>query len=175
MLSITYSSAYDPYHCVFRALQLRLLRGRSETELIRLQFIDFYYVFPTLFKDVRKTQETRRRYEYLKRLDLIPEPYASLPSPRSLFHRVREVQQAAFAALSSQGFVLAKPFKDGLVQWTDKELSGELGSAIAAATQRDDVILRLLTDFFFVLPLRGPDGLKARTGLVGFRHDLPEA
>ena len=171
MLGITYHPSRDPYHCAFRAICILEHDGAGEYDLPVFRMVDFYLLFPHALKAVTSLPADVRREFRRRSIHKLHEPYQSLPEPRALFRQLESVQTAAYQHIAAAGVLDPDAFRVGKVKRGAQELSDEFRGEVRAASIAATEVLEFLTDYLAAIPLYGPNGLKARTGLMEFRYD----
>ena len=144
----------------------------EQTELSdsQLRILDFYFVFPSLIAKINFPQELRGWRSRLKRPH---NPYHVSCNAHLIFQQVRPVQESAIRLLSAQG--MAKIVDSGVVSLSI--LPDRIPRVVAdlIGDRNKDESEAPLVEFLAVhlakLPLTGPRGLKARTGLMEARYD----
>lgn len=171
MTQLVYQPAFDPHNTAFRLLRLR--NGVAFTNPIPfegIRILDFFLLFPFLIGDVKLKQKDRKfralakNYNYLR-------PYARMPESSQLLERMRPFQLAAAKRLAGSEFLDADSWKEGVFATTDVALPPQLKEAVSNANAEQSDLLDMLSEFANGYPLSGPDGLKARSGLLEFRYD----
>jgi hypothetical protein len=170
MLNLTYHPSADPYHCAFRAMRLLEFHQQQVYKTELFGFLDFYLLFPFLLKTIRMSQNMRATLRRLQ-LDKIPEPYQKIPDSRRLFRQVERVQHASYRNLSAADLLDIDAYREGFVARGSQALSTEILDEIRKLKEVDATTLIFLLDHLSQIPLYGPDGLKARTGLMEYRYD----
>ena len=165
---LIYHPMLDPYHCCLRMLSVLCDSEVPTLEWDRIRLIDFFVTFPHLLGTIRFPNELRR---YRKQMTSIPEPFEMLPSAPRLFYQMGELQSVAAGLLTARGYVDA--VDDGhSLKTVDvvacKSMLAEMGKGSGFRTAD---WYGFLVDELTKLPLHGPNGLKARSGLLEYRHD----
>ena len=173
MFSLTYSSAYDPYHTVFRLLSLaRSVPFGTEHDFEALRIVDFYHCFPWLLAEFsaytkisgfQKAKNVVVRSHPRSRFDVLPDKYM-------VFQRMLPSQLAARAALleteSLERLEERLRFKETAVE------SDTLRAALDRYSAENKELLSFLGKYLLHVPLYGSGGLKDRSGLGEFRYDV---
>ena len=81
------------------------------------------------------------------------------------------MQKVAFQTLSLRGFIDSLEFKAGMLRFTTLPTPSEIFERVHEANFRDENLLKALRVFAYSYPFHGPEGLKARTGLLEYRYD----
>lgn len=169
MSHLSFQPAFDVFHTAFRFLRLRRLLSDSEWHYDQLRIADFYLQFFFRLEAVRLSPKNRG----MKRLarDKASGRYEVQPSDQSIFLRMQPIQLAAASTLAAAGFFDQDKLKAGRVVETERTEPTELAARIDHANEIEspqmEAILSLVEDY----ALMGPDGLKARTGLIEYRYD----
>jgi len=165
---LIYHPIYDEYHCVFRILRLLEVVASKNIEVDRLRVLDFYLLFPSLLPRVKMPQSARK---YRKMVHDTFGPYENIHDPYKVFIQLEPFQQGALCCLVSCGLLDASGLKQGFAKRTPKTLPAPLANSIRRANETDRDLIGLLAGPLFDLDFYGPDGLKARTGLMEYRYD----
>ncbi len=137
----------------------------------QVRIADFYLLFPFRLNEVhfkRKDQRFRKLAEaYQSRRG-----YAIQPPPLELFASMQPVFDAAAQTLTSQDFFIEAELLAGCLSPSARKLPASINERVVTDNERERDLLdciRTLLGYEFL----GPDGLKARTGLMVFRNDAP--
>jgi hypothetical protein len=167
---VAFQPAFDVFHTSFRFLRLRrLMETNDPWHYDQLRIADFYLLFFFRLRDVR-LKPTDRSIRRLA-IELSGHRYERQPSDQIVFNRMERIQRAAIGTLTINGFFESEPLKSGYVAETGKVEPDALAMRIEAINQHEikllEAVQRLITDY----NLLGPDGLKARTGLLEHKYD----
>jgi len=174
MTQISYQPAFDPYHAIFRALQLRehgWLTNKIAFDALRIA--DFFLLFPFFLaeKEVR-LKPKHRKIKSVGEKYVAAKPYSRLPDRKTLFRRIEPFQIAALGSLVTSDLAKSREWADKLGLGTNSNLPADLSEKIELENRDNEEliesILLLLTDY----PVEGTNGLKHRTGLLEYRYDL---
>lgn len=171
MTQLVYQPAFDPYNTAFRLLRLREgIRLDQPMPFEGIRILDFFLLFPFLIRDVRLKQNDRsfrklsENYENLR-------PYARMPESSQLLERMRPFQLAAGNRLAASRFINPEVWNEGAFSKSETALPPELAISISEINEKQIDLIKMLTEFANGYSLSGPDGLKARSGLLEFRYD----
>lgn len=162
---IIYHPAYDVYHCSYRILNILYSVDNNEVFKDTLKFIDFYYVYPHLLKNIQSLPRPLNFHK--KKIDRIEEPFEITPNPKSLYFELTQTQESAITSLGYKSLITQEDKKvklngsllpDLLV---DKFTTDEFNK-----TEIFDVLVKVLPKVNF----NGANGFKARSGLTEFRY-----
>ncbi|MFG5380849.1 ABC-three component system middle component 5 [Yoonia sp. R2-816] len=173
MFSLTYSSAYDPYHAVFRFVALfEHVEEGSAVDFESLRIADFYHSFPWLLRDFSAYAKIPG---FLKDKNAIVKKYPQtrfdrLPDKRLVFRRMLASQFAARTALVQSGSWTAS--EESIEAVTRPAFNSEMMEAIGRYNSENKTLLGFLGSKLISVPLFGPGGLKDRSGLGEFRYDI---
>jgi hypothetical protein len=171
MIQLSFQPAFDPFHAVYRALRLfPIIRQRGFLHRDQVRILDYYMLFPHRLSEIRLIRKHRRFKDLAARYEA-GKPYGEQPDDRTLFERMEPMQIAALQTLAKQGLMNSDELAVGLVKLTDSPIPSELGERISAANREDAGLIEFLCALATDLPLSGPHGLKARTGLLEYRYD----
>jgi len=169
MAALVYHPAYDPYGSVLRSLQYL---GALDSPVIgeQLRIFDFLLLFPEFISSFRLTTQLRSRLkkiEYRARFR-----YEERPPALRLFGEMEPSFEAALQTLKAKGLIrLADPDTEAF--YLDRDTVPEPLSALA---EKRSASMKSLLDYLVELnasfPFFGPNGLKARSGLLEFRYDV---
>ena len=170
MIQISYQPAYDPYHTSLRMLRL-VSYGKSRIFRIgEIRIADFFILFPHFLNEVRLAPGAQAK---ARKLGLLSPPaiYGEIPKPTVIFLHMEGIQQAALQTLCLQGFFDRDSFLEGRIRAGQRNLPDELRFFITEKNSQDAVLLTFLFDNLLSFDFDGPDGIKARTGLMEYRYD----
>jgi hypothetical protein len=160
---LVYHPAFDSYHCLFRSISI--LEACQEAEVERLRILDFCLSFPAIVKEFRLP----RGRSVVKRTALTASnPYRDPISARTVFANLAAIQTAAFSCLAATGLV---SLSSGTFTRTPNALPDSIRQRCLNIQATEDVFFGTLLFQLKELPLLGPDGLKARSGLMEYRYD----
>lgn len=163
---LIYHPALDAYHCVFRVLAL--LSECEEMEKDRLQILDFVLCFPSVASAFRLPPGSTAAKKAVATSD---SPYRAPINAKGMFTSLTKTQDAAIACLEAAALLRRDQAGDVDVKRADALLPTELKERVAALKELEAPFFRDMLPLLMSLPLRGPDGLKARSGLSEYRYD----
>lgn len=160
---LIYHPAFDAYHCLFRTLAILEVCRSSEPD--RLRILDFCLSFPNVVSEFRLPPGR----VHVKRAAMsTASPYRDPISSRAVFANLTSIQLAAFSCLTATGLVTRDA---GVIIRTEKAMPKAIKDGCVDIQLREKVFFDSLLSQLTELPLLGPDGLKARSGLLEFRYD----
>ena len=163
---LIYHPALDAYHCVFRVLAL--LSECGEMEKDRLHILDFVLCFPSVtagFKLPRGSVKVK------KAIASSDSPYRTPINPKGMFTSLTKTQDAAIACLEAAALLSRDQAEEIDLKRADTHLPSELSERVEALKVLEKPFFQEVLPLLMSLPLRGPDGLKARSGLAEYRYD----
>lgn len=160
---LVYHPAFDSYHCLFRSIAILEVCQESETE--RLRILDFCLSFPTVVAQFRLPPG---RAAVKKAALSVASPYRDPISARAVFANLATIQVAAFACLTATGLTTTN---SGVICRTQSILPEVIKRRCLEIKTKEKVFFDTLLSQLIALPLLGPDGLKARSGLMEYRYD----
>ena len=165
---LIYHPAFDVNHARLRVIQLLDHAKPQELQFDMLRILDFYFLFPHLLAEIKLTRGmTRLKRELASRAN----KYNRVPSPRMLIRQMEGVQEAAVRALEA-GRLLDLPSAGvSVVKRSNVPLPTELVRVISEQPEDEKALASTLATEVALIPLNGPDGLKARSGLLEYRYD----
>jgi ABC-3C biological conflict system middle component len=171
MIQLTYEPAFDTFHTVFRLLRLRpIITVTGQIYRDHLRIIDFYQLFPYRIQEIR-LKPAHRRFRTLAHTYATKRPYGEPPDGRLLFERMSGLQLTALDTLASLGFIKSEQWERGEIAATGAPLPDVLAARINDLNQTEAELESFLTVLAAEYELTGPNGLKARTGLMEYRQD----
>jgi hypothetical protein len=171
MIQLTYEPAFDAFHAAYRALRLRSVLAKAKPlHRDHMRILDFYQLFPHRIDGIRLMPQ-HRKYRRLASAYERKRPYGDQPDDKLLFDRMEPLQITALDTIAARGFINMEKWKRGEVATTDKTLPEELSQRIAEANDADAELEAFLGILGTEYELVGVNGLKARTGLLDYRHD----
>ncbi|HEV7255721.1 MAG TPA: ABC-three component system middle component 5 [Mesorhizobium sp.] len=170
MMHLSYQPAFDPFHTVFRVLrQFPLMETTGPLHRDVTRILDFYLLFPFRVGRVRLKPE-HRRFRTLGTQYESSRPYSEQPEDKALFDRMEPIQNAAFETLALKGLIDPDSLQAGMIQRSGVP-PAELAKRVQAVNAVDAPLLEALAALASEYDLLGPNGLKARTGLMEHRYD----
>jgi hypothetical protein len=164
---LIYHPAFDINHARLRIIQL--LEGLRDREVPfdLLRILDFYFLFPHLLADVQLKQGMTRIKRELRRRG---NKYNRVPAPKVLIRQMEGIHETAVRALQASNLVdMAQDM--AVVKRSDIPLPEALKKVIADQPDQEQTLANILSGEVATIPLNGPNGLKARTGLLEYRYD----
>lgn len=169
MIQIAYQPAYDAFHTIFRFFQLDDV-GVKNIETDRYRILDYYLCFPSELRKFRFPPKHVRFRKTGERFAQISS-FEKRPSADLILGRMRPVQWACLETLEAEGFLASGALERQRIERADRSLSDHLTARITerrtAHCDLFEVIEALATEY----DLLGPNGLKARSGLLEHRYD----
>ncbi|MBG6079225.1 ABC-three component system middle component 5 [Rubrivivax gelatinosus] len=163
---LVYHPALDAYHCVFRVLAL--LSECDKIEKDRLQIIDFVLCFPSVAASFRLPPGSASAKKAMNKSD---SPYRAPINPKGMFMSLTKTQDAAIACLEAAALLCCDRVDDVDLRRAKALLPSELNERVGALKEFEAPFFKEMLPLLMSLPLRGPDGLKARSGLSEYRYD----
>lgn len=163
---LIYHPALDAYHCVFRVLAL--LSECGEMEKDRLQILDFVLCFPSVAAAFRLPPGSAAAK---KAMATSNSPYRAPINPKGMFTSLTKTQDAAIACLEAAALLRRDQSEHADVKRADALLATELKERVDALKELEAPFFEDMLPLLLSLPLQGPNGLKARSGLSEYRYD----
>lgn len=165
---LVYHPAFDINHARLRIIQLIDGLRDKEIPFDLLRILDFYFLFPHLLADVKLTKALlRTKRELGKRAN----KYNRVPAPKVLIRQMEGIHETAIRALQSSHLVELPSRDTAVVKRSSVPLPDDLKKVIADQPEQEKALVQILSGEVATIPLNGPDGLKARTGLLEYRYD----
>lgn len=135
----------------------------------QLRIADFYLLFFFRLQDARLSPK-HRAVKKLARMNS-GKRYEHQPDDQLLFSRMERIQFAAMGTLVAKNFFEGDFLKGDLIVETALQEPGQLAARIDTVNLVDASLLEAIQSLVTDYDLLGPDGLKARTGLMEYRYD----
>lgn len=170
---ITYSPAFDLYHCIFRMIHIiQRLEDNDCLEVDKIRIWDFYILFPSktyTIKIKRNEKEFRSwRYRYIKK---IKNPYEYSGDNRKLFDRLCPYQMAALTSLVSYGIIDKAHFLNKEIMISNRAILDKFIEKTGALSEIERNTLSFMSLFSKSMSMLGINGLKSRTNLMESKYD----
>lgn len=160
---LVYHPAFDSYHCLFRSISILEIFPRVEID--RLRILDFCLSFPTIVSQFKlPVGSSSVRNAALA----VASPYRDPISAKSVFVNIAPIQSAAFACLTATGLTTVD---SSSLTRTNAILPESIKKRCLELRSEEKVFFETLLSLLMDLPLLGPNGLKARSGLMEYRYD----
>jgi len=101
----------------------------------------------------------------------LQKPYGDPPDDQVIFNRMDLMQEAALATLARRNLIRPDEWANAQVHASDVPLPTELQTRIDIRNAEESDLISFLVVLATEYKLLGPNGLKARSGLLEFRHD----
>ena len=163
---LIYHPAFDAYHCLIRMCAILMRLPKIERD--RLRVLDFLLCFPTYVVNFKLPKEVAFIRSQARTLE---NPYRAAISAKRVFADLEVIQDASVACLVAGGLVRENS-DDEVLLWINGALSQELTDRCKRIETEETFFFNAILSSVGQLPLKGPDGLKARSGLVEYRYDL---
>lgn len=161
---IVYHPLYDTYHCIVRTLKILNCLGHNNRDEDRIKIYDYYFLFPCETNNITIPTD----YSRYKKI-CTSNKYNKVFDTRNTFAQLQSVQETAYRALASFGFIDNDLLFDNIIKLTDKIIPTNL---LANLTDKERLYMGLVTDYFESLPTAE---LKKRTKLMEYRYEFFEA
>lgn len=174
MLNLSYSASYDPYNTVYRMVSLLSAAEGKVMKLESLLVADFYFCFPIKLADLNPPNSVSGMRGRINRFLKAQRRsnHELLPDSRTLFERMKVIQQTALSAMSANGIITINGDKeDKTAQLNLDKVSGPLRASVAQYREERKDLIQILSHDIPSIPLEGKDGLRARTGLGEWQYD----
>lgn len=162
---IVYHPAYDAHHCSYRILNiLYAVKDKSlSSEMIR--FVDFYYLYPHLLKNMSSLPKPLNYKR--KIIQDVDEPFEITPNPMVLFYELGKTQKSVLASLQNKSII---SMNNRMIKLNVDSLPGKLIEAFKNDSFTKQDIFQVLIGSLTKVNLHGPNGFKAKSGLMEFRY-----
>ncbi|WP_154652688.1 ABC-three component system middle component 5 [Flavobacterium rivuli] len=170
---ILYHQAFDLYHSVYRLLQILTYFDRNEyVEVERLRIWDFYLLFPNKMSNI-KLKRDEKDVRLMIKIFILKDsnPYELLSDNRKMFEKIKPYQLGALKCLASYGIIDKDYLHSNRVTIVSKKILSTYTSKFEPLEPKEVNAIRLLTSHFYLMPLFGEFGLKARTQLLESKYD----
>lgn len=165
---LIYNPCFDIYHCIFRLLCILSILPTREHSIELIRIIDFYVLFPHLFSEI----SLPKKHANLKnKLIQLKTNYNEIPNPQRLFQDIANLQLQSLYYLSSIDIIDNSKIKNNIILRTNKIIPDKLLNIISDSISHHENIKEIVSALSDI-PLNGPKGLKARSGLLEFRYDV---
>jgi len=158
---LVYHPAYDSYHCITRILKILNHLNRKEYSIDRIKIYDYYLLF---INDIKQMSLPR---EFFKYKDLVKSnKYNTVNNPRYVFNQLENVQNTAFKAMASYGFIDKDLLENNTIALSLLDFPQGL---IPELTDFEIEYISFINEYFEKISLRE---LKTRTNLMEYRYEL---
>lgn len=167
---IIYNEAFDIYHCIYRLISVLSYLKNESVELERLRIWDFYLAYPQEVSNIKFGTKPEDRA--IKKL--FPQknnPYESIANPRNVFTKMQPYQLIAIKTLASYGIINKDYLILNKVTLIDKGKLEDVLFTYSGMSDRELNIIKIMTTYFYTMPLYGEGGLKNRTNLLEYKYD----
>lgn len=165
---LVYHSAFDMYHCVYRLIQLLSNLKEEYVELERLRMWDYYLAFPN---EMTKIRYERGNNDIQNLFPKKENPYEIVLDGKIIFEKMKPYQLTAIKTLASYGLVKKDYLTENRITKIDKTLFEDILKNYEPLSDRESNIIKIMTTYFYNMPLYGEKGFKDRTNLLEFRYD----
>lgn len=158
---LVYHPAYDSYHCITRILKILQCLSVKEYNIDRIRIYDYYILF---LNDINKITLPRDFFNY-KNLEQ-SNKYNKVDNPSYVFSQLENVQNIAFRAIASFGFIDKDLFEKDIIKLNALEFPKDLIPSLKGVEVE---YFSFVKDYFENISLRE---LKQRTKLMEYRYEL---
>lgn len=173
MFSLSYTSAYDPYHTVFRYLVLLSSAENMTLPYRTARAADFFLCFPWSLQDVKAPRNVtgfaKDRNALVKLYTA--NSYERVPNERLVFERMEVIQAAAVSALAGANLIDAEHLQSQEVKLLPNFTESSLLEPVRNFTDKNAKLVQFLATKLPQMEVNGPDGIFARTRLGEFSYD----
>jgi hypothetical protein len=162
---ILYHPYDDIYHCFFRLILLISKLEQREYALKTIQILDFYFLFPSLLKNITLPKEFSLNRTYINQFS---SPYSNINDPKKMIVHLEHQIRSVTHHLAAYSMLDVEKLKKDIVLVQNKNIYENI---IGEIKEYDNSLLCFLVDTVAKIPLNGPKGLKARTNLFEYRYD----
>ncbi|WP_417452650.1 ABC-three component system middle component 5 [Kiloniella sp.] len=174
MFSLTYTSAYDPYHAVFRYIALLKASEEKYMAARTLRVADFFLCFPWKVEELRAPRGvagfTKQRNLLLKRYQ--PTVYDVLPDPRVVFERMESMQLTAISAMLGAKLIKCEESGTEDTYLQESHVSKALANTVDGFIFEHNELFMFLTRYLTQISIFGDGGIFSRSGLGEYRYDI---
>lgn len=156
------------YHCVYRLIQLLSNLKEEYVELERLRMWDYYLAFPN---EMTKIRYERGNNDIQNLFPKKENPYEIVLDSKIIFEKMKPYQLTAIKTLASYGLVKKDYLTENRITKIDKTLFEDILKNYEPLSDRESNIIKIMTTYFYNMPLYGEKGFKDRTNLLEFRYD----
>ena len=139
--------------------------ARRPLKYDRLRLLDLHLLFPEFARDIRLP---RSAVPWRTRLKARANEYWSTCDRLLLFRQMGPIQKCALVLLEATGLVSQDPVSR---EWSLVSEEHPIVTEAVERNQGDEVVAQFLAEVLLPMQLTGPQGLKARTGLLEWRYD----
>ena len=169
---ITYNSAFDLYHSIFRMAHIICGMDEGDTmEVERVRIWDFFLLFPDKLHSISFRHGETDLREMHSRIEKTNNPYENCGDVRKFFEWIKPYQTSALSCLVSCGILNKDEYMNGNVRVSNRQALDDFVSVAGDINDRERQVLNFLSDFSRHMPLTGEYGLKYRTHLLDSKYD----
>lgn len=164
-LMIIYHPFKDANHCSYRIISL-LYKNKNKINDDVIKFMDFYYLFPQQLKNI--CGWPRSNSKIAKSIKLIDTSYEFIENPRRVFFELNVIRKNTLAHLFSKGII---SFSEDSLILHENKIPQSLINTLENDTFRTSFEFSVISNELSKLPVKGKNGLKAKTNLMEYRYD----
>lgn len=158
---LVYHQAYDSYHCITRILKVLSCLSDKEYSIDRIRIYDYYILFINDIKNITLPTEYSAYKGLIKNTK-----YNQIENQKYVSSQLENVQNIAFRAIASFGFIEKDLFEKEIIKLTSMQIPDKL---IPDLNENEVEYFSLVRDFFENLTLKE---LKQRTKIMDYRYEL---
>lgn len=162
---IIYHPFKDANHCSYRIINL-LYKSKIKVNEEKINFMDFYYLFPAQLKNIYGWP--RSNSKLAERIKSIESSYEYIENPRRIFFELNIIRKNTLAHLFSKGII---SFVEDNLFLHENKLPQSLIDSLEKDIFRTSFVFSAITNNIPKLPIKGKNGLKAKTNLMEYRYD----
>lgn len=165
---LLYHPARDGHHSAFRILRILAASNGASFERDTIRILDFLLIFPQAIAETRLPKDLKSfRSSFAAQKNC----YHFNGSPRLVLLQMAPLQDMALRLLASRNLIELSLLLDSIVKRTEAPVPPKVSELIDLRNAEETTTVDFLVKHLATLPLSGPDGLKARTGLMEHRYD----
>lgn len=165
---LSYHPINDPYHCIFRFLLIYRHFNIKEIEIVRLKYLDFFYLFPKKISKIRFTNKYTSIKTQVKKL---PKPYEHTNNIYLLYSEISKMHDTALNFLIGKSIIDIENIKNGKIVFNVNNIPSELIAYVDEYNSNLPQWFDKFYEFILNLELKGVNGLLARCKLGEYKYD----
>lgn len=168
MRAVTYHPIGDPHHCIYRMMCILGCSPEKKYFVDRLKIMDFFVLFPNMLNNISRPRTLISAMASVDKT-LFAAPFQMMPNKKLLFSQLSEIHRVSLLHLLGKGILDLEAYEAGRVLISPNSVG--ISEKFYEESSIEKSLLNLIVDIIGDMKLFGPDGLKARTGLLEYRYD----
>lgn len=163
---LLYHPSKDANHTCYRIISILKSVPNNKLHKNILALTNFYYLFPSQLKSIKKwPRKGTKDYDFIHSLK--PE-YEIIENPIRIFFELKDVLDCALSFLIDKEVII---YENNFIELNLTNIPENIAITLDNDDYRKNDLFRILTKELIKQNIKGPNGLKMKTGLMEYKYD----